>query len=148
MPGDGCSACALDDQSSCPHTSPHRLTPHEVRTIEDMVTALEYRQVPTAAARQGPGVPVDLVPSRAEVRLAPPPVHTGKSIWSRFSTSRHDLGAMRAVFVVPIKTLTPSRPLSLLVFKEVTGRAVLDDRRDLPRGSKANYSVSSTGDTH
>jgi putative transposase len=40
-------ACALNDQSSCPHTSPHRLTPAEVRAIEDMVTALEYRHVPT-----------------------------------------------------------------------------------------------------
>jgi hypothetical protein len=29
-------ACALADQSSCPHTSPHRLTASEVRTIEDM----------------------------------------------------------------------------------------------------------------
>ena len=26
-------ACALDDQSSCPHTSPHRLTSSEVRAI-------------------------------------------------------------------------------------------------------------------
>jgi hypothetical protein len=40
-------ACALDDQSSCPHTSPHRLTPPEVWAIEDMVTAPEYRHVPT-----------------------------------------------------------------------------------------------------
>jgi putative transposase len=40
-------ACALDDQSSCPHTSPQRLTPPEVWTIKDMVTALEYRHVPT-----------------------------------------------------------------------------------------------------
>ena len=40
-------SCALDDQSSCPHTSPHRLTPAEVREIKDMVTALEYRHVPT-----------------------------------------------------------------------------------------------------
>ena len=40
-------ACALDDQSSCPHRSPHRLTPSEIRTIEDMVTAPEYRHVPT-----------------------------------------------------------------------------------------------------
>jgi putative transposase len=40
-------ACALDDQSSCPHTSPHRLTPPEVRAIKDMVTAVEYRHVPT-----------------------------------------------------------------------------------------------------
>ena len=39
--------CALDDQSSCPHTSPHRLTPPEVWAIKDMVTALEYRHVPT-----------------------------------------------------------------------------------------------------
>jgi hypothetical protein len=40
-------ACALNDQSSCPHTSPHRLTPAEVRVIGDMVTTLEYRHVPT-----------------------------------------------------------------------------------------------------
>src|SRR5262249_56735402 len=40
-------ACALDDQSSCPRTSPHRLTPREVLAIKDMVTALENRHVPT-----------------------------------------------------------------------------------------------------
>jgi transposase InsO family protein len=40
-------ACALDDQSSCPHTSPSRLTPLEVRTIENMVTSPDYRHVPT-----------------------------------------------------------------------------------------------------
>src|SRR5262249_36951056 len=47
MRGDGCSARALDDRSSCPHTSPRRLTPAEIRTIKDMVTAVEYRHVPT-----------------------------------------------------------------------------------------------------
>ena len=41
------SGCALDDQSSCPRTSPHRLTPAELRVIEDMVTSPEYRHVPT-----------------------------------------------------------------------------------------------------
>jgi putative transposase len=41
------SACALDDQSSCPRTSPYRLTPPEVRAIEDMVTSPEYRHAPT-----------------------------------------------------------------------------------------------------
>jgi transposase InsO family protein len=40
-------ACALDDQSSCPHTSPHRLTPLEVRVIKEMVTSPDYRHVPT-----------------------------------------------------------------------------------------------------
>jgi len=40
-------ACALDDQSSCPHTSPHRLTPCEILTIKEMVTAVEYQHVPT-----------------------------------------------------------------------------------------------------
>src|SRR5262245_37010014 len=40
-------ACALDDESSCPRTSPHRLTPREVLAIKDMVTAPEYRHVPT-----------------------------------------------------------------------------------------------------
>src|SRR5262249_48880303 len=39
--------CALDDQWSCPHTSPHRLTPAEIGTIKDIVTAVEYRHVPT-----------------------------------------------------------------------------------------------------
>ena len=72
-------ACALDDQSSCPHTSPQRLTPPEVRTIKDMVTALEYPACPDrdarrpgAAARHGLGFPLDLVPPGADVRLAPP----------------------------------------------------------------------------
>ena len=41
------TVCALDDQSSCPRTSPHRLTPSEIRVIEDMVTSPEYRHVPT-----------------------------------------------------------------------------------------------------
>ena len=40
-------ACGLDDQSSCPRTSPHRLTPAEVRVIEEMVTSPDYRHVPT-----------------------------------------------------------------------------------------------------
>jgi putative transposase len=35
------AACALDDQSSCPRTSPHRLTLAEVQAIGDMVTAPE-----------------------------------------------------------------------------------------------------------
>jgi len=41
------TACALDDQSSCPRTSPHRLTPSEVQAIGDMVISPEYRHVPT-----------------------------------------------------------------------------------------------------
>jgi putative transposase len=41
------SACALDDQSSCPRTSPSRLTPAEVRAIENMVTSPDHRHVPT-----------------------------------------------------------------------------------------------------
>jgi len=41
------TACALDDESSCPRTSPHRLTLSEVQAIGDMVTAPEYRHVPT-----------------------------------------------------------------------------------------------------
>jgi putative transposase len=41
------SACALDDLSSCPRTSPHRLTLCEVKAIGDMVTSPEYRHVPT-----------------------------------------------------------------------------------------------------
>jgi putative transposase len=41
------SVCALDDQSSCPRTSPYRLTRPEVRAIEDMVTSPDYRHVPT-----------------------------------------------------------------------------------------------------
>jgi hypothetical protein len=33
------TACALDDQSSCPRTSPHRLTRAEIQAIGDMVTS-------------------------------------------------------------------------------------------------------------
>jgi len=40
-------ACALDDQRSCPRTSPYRLTPPEVRAIKNMVTSPAYRHVPT-----------------------------------------------------------------------------------------------------
>jgi putative transposase len=43
----GQTACALNDQSSCPRTSPHRLTLAEVQAIGDMVTSPEYRHVPT-----------------------------------------------------------------------------------------------------
>src|ERR1700730_9544663 len=53
------SECALDDQSSCPRTSPYRLTPPEVRAITAMVTSPDYRHVPTRtlavlAQRLGP----------------------------------------------------------------------------------------------
>jgi hypothetical protein len=41
------TVCALDDQSSCPRTSPHRLTPSEIRVIHDMITSPQYRHVPT-----------------------------------------------------------------------------------------------------
>lgn len=40
-------ACTLGDRSSCPRTSPHRLTHTEVHAIGDMVTARAYRHVPT-----------------------------------------------------------------------------------------------------
>jgi hypothetical protein len=39
--------CALDDRSSCPGRAPHRLTGGEIHAIKDMVTAPEYRHVPT-----------------------------------------------------------------------------------------------------
>ena len=41
------TACSLDDQSSCPRTSPHRLTRAEIQAIGDMVTSADYRHVPT-----------------------------------------------------------------------------------------------------
>jgi transposase InsO family protein len=39
--------CDLDDHSSCPRTSPHRVTSREVEAIREMVTSPEYRHVPT-----------------------------------------------------------------------------------------------------
>jgi len=39
--------CALDDQSCCPKRSPQQLTREESLAIRDMVTADEYRHVPT-----------------------------------------------------------------------------------------------------
>ena len=72
--------CALDDQSSCPRTSPSRLTRTEVRAIEDMVTSPDYRHVPTGTLavlaqrrRQGLGFAFNLVPPRPAAWLAPPP---------------------------------------------------------------------------
>jgi putative transposase len=40
------SACELDDRSSCPRTSPARLSASEVSTIKDMVLASDYRHMP------------------------------------------------------------------------------------------------------
>ncbi len=39
--------CDLDDHSSCPNVSPHRVTSSEIQTIKEMVTAPDYRHVPT-----------------------------------------------------------------------------------------------------
>jgi hypothetical protein len=39
--------CELDDRPSCPRHSPHQLTAAEVEAIHDLVTADEYRHVPT-----------------------------------------------------------------------------------------------------
>jgi putative transposase len=41
------SVCALEDESSCPRTSPHRLTVSEIQAIGNMVTSPEYCHVPT-----------------------------------------------------------------------------------------------------
>src|SRR5262245_3968886 len=77
MPGTGGqSVCSLDDRSSCPRTSPSRLTPLEVRAIEDMVTSPDYRHARPArsprcpATRQGLGLTLNLVPARPAKRLA------------------------------------------------------------------------------
>jgi putative transposase len=74
------SACALDDQSSCPRTSPHRLTGAEVQAIKDMVISADYRHVPTGtlavhAQRLGTvwASPATSVPPRTGVRLATAP---------------------------------------------------------------------------
>ena len=73
-------ACALDDQSSCPHTSPHPLTPSEIRVIHEMVTSPAYRHVPTGTLavlaqrhRPGLGLALHVVPPRTPERLAAPP---------------------------------------------------------------------------
>jgi putative transposase len=41
--------CELDDRSSCPRSHPTQLTPTEVSTIKEMVTATEYRHMPLRA---------------------------------------------------------------------------------------------------
>ena len=40
--------CHAAEASRCPRRSPNQLTGHEVRTIREMVTAAEYRHVPTS----------------------------------------------------------------------------------------------------
>ena len=74
------TACALDDQSSCPRTSPHRLTPSEVQamgTWSPRPITVTYRTGALAVLAQRLGsvsaLAVDLVtPDRLEVRLATP----------------------------------------------------------------------------
>ena len=39
--------CGLDDQQCCPRTTPQQLTRDESVAVRDMVTADEYRHVPT-----------------------------------------------------------------------------------------------------
>ncbi len=39
--------CELEDQPSCPNSSPHRLTAEEVSEVHDMVTSPTFRHVPT-----------------------------------------------------------------------------------------------------
>ncbi len=39
--------CDLDDHSSCPKVSPHRVTSGEIQTMREMVTSPDYRHVPT-----------------------------------------------------------------------------------------------------
>jgi hypothetical protein len=74
------TACALDDQSSCPRTSPHRLTPSEVHAIGghrhlSRVPSRPDRHArrPRPAPRYCVSVAFDQVPPRPEVRLATPP---------------------------------------------------------------------------
>ena len=43
----GKQECGLDDQRCCPRTTPQQLTREEYLAIKDMVTADEYRHVPT-----------------------------------------------------------------------------------------------------
>ncbi len=40
-------SCELDDQPSCPNSSPHQLTVDEVSKIREMITSPDYRHVPT-----------------------------------------------------------------------------------------------------
>jgi transposase InsO family protein len=41
------AACQLEDQPSCPLTSPQRLTPREIQTMRSMATDEDLRHVPT-----------------------------------------------------------------------------------------------------
>ena len=41
------ASCQLDDRGSCPRSSPHRLTPEEIRRVREMVTSQDDRHVPT-----------------------------------------------------------------------------------------------------
>ena len=43
--------CDLDDRSSCPRSHPTQLTPAEVSTIKEMVTASEYRHMPCPSSK-------------------------------------------------------------------------------------------------
>ena len=42
-------SCRLDDRSSCPHAVPTQLARHEMATVQQMATAMEYRHMPIRA---------------------------------------------------------------------------------------------------
>ena len=74
------TACALDDQLSCPRTAPHRLTRAEVHAIGGHGHRSRVPSHPDrhprrcrAATQHCVSVAFDLVPPRPDVRLAPPP---------------------------------------------------------------------------
>jgi putative transposase len=67
-------ACELTDRSSCPKTFPGQLTAREVGAIQQMVTAQEYRHVPTTT--------LAMLPQRLGT------VFTSASTWSRLVRTR------------------------------------------------------------
>ena len=71
--------CGLDDQISCPRSTPSRLTAEEIMSIKEMAESPDYRHVPTgrltgparAAHRQGLRLVDHLVQTHSRAWLAP-----------------------------------------------------------------------------
>jgi hypothetical protein len=73
------AACQLEDQPSCPLTSPQRLTPREIQTMRSMATDEDLRHVPDRTSRdprpahgQRLRVALYLVPPRPRARRRRP----------------------------------------------------------------------------
>jgi hypothetical protein len=122
------AACQLEDQTSCPKTSPQRLTPSEVSRLRSLVTSDDYRHVPTSRlallAQRLAHVFVSASTLCRLARLSPvrrgpcrPPLHHRRStrddsVWKSENSDRKFRSHVHATPTAPVPTSTQSSTTS------------------------------------